>query len=156
MGEYYEVEFIPYGNAKTIVSNETGKITITCQHGDEECFFNQVHACAIKHLSYAQSTAFICCLEANNQAGDKCAKEVGFDPHLFQGCFIGKQKEGLELLYQYGLKTAKLVPPHEFVPWVLIDGKYDKREMNEALDDLMMVLCRHIKDPKPEVCNEIF
>jgi interferon gamma-inducible protein 30 len=118
--------------------------------------FNTIHACALKHFSNDQTTKFICCLEANDQAGLKCSQEAGIDFKVVRNCSEGK--EGLKLLYELGLKTNKLVPKHEFVPWVLLNGKYDKKEMTEILNnqDLMLVLCRHIQDPKPEVCNAVF
>ncbi|KAJ0027593.1 hypothetical protein Pint_34934 [Pistacia integerrima] len=40
------LKLVPWGNAETTDPNNT----IVCQHGEDECYFNTIHACAIEAL----------------------------------------------------------------------------------------------------------
>lgn len=40
-----------------------GKIEVSCQHGYQECYGNQLHACALKYISnYTRALQFNACL----------------------------------------------------------------------------------------------
>merc|ERR1739838_232907 len=47
LAEYFDVEFVAYGNARTTGSMESG-FSIECQHGEQECVGNVVQACTVK------------------------------------------------------------------------------------------------------------
>ncbi|XP_021956740.1 gamma-interferon-inducible lysosomal thiol reductase [Folsomia candida] len=156
MGQYFNIEFIPYGNAQTNVS-ASGEITISCQHGDKECAGNRLHSCALHVLHYKLSTKFICCMESSkdfDKAGPECAKKLHIDFKALKTC--ADSSEGNYLHYLNGVQTSKLDPPHEWVPWILFNSKYNKDDMAKAQDDLVSVLCEYLADPKPRECNEIF
>jgi interferon gamma-inducible protein 30 len=149
MGDYINVEFVPYGNARSMVSNSTGDITILCQHGENECEGNRIQSCALKHLTYDQSTRLICCVESSSKTAKQCAQQLGIKYAPLQKC--ADSAEGMKLLYLNGVKTDQLVPPHEYVPWVLINGKFTPG----ALEHLLVDVCEKIPDPKPSQCNEV-
>ncbi|ODM99827.1 Gamma-interferon-inducible lysosomal thiol reductase [Orchesella cincta] len=156
MSNYLRIDFVPYGNAETIVS-KTGEISFECQHGPPECEANFIHDCALKHLSYKESIKFICCMESRHSAhgtAEICAEELEVDYAPIKTCAAGP--EGIKLHYAYGQRTDKLVPSHEWVPWILFNGQYNKEDMDHAQDDLLSVLCKYIEDPKPTVCNEVY
>jgi len=79
---------------------------------------------------------------------------LGLNFTTLETCFLGE--EGTKLEYELGQKTNSLDPQHEFVPWILFNGKYDRKEMSRAQDNLLPVLCEHLDDPKPDACNSIF
>jgi hypothetical protein len=85
-------------------------------------------------------------------AGPICAKQVGVGFHALKTCADGP--EGNHLHYLNGVKTSKLEPRHEWVPWILFNGKYNKEDMAAAEEDLISVLCKYL-DPKPRDCNEV-
>jgi len=158
MGEYFGVDFVPYGNAVTQRDNKTGEISIRCQHGPDECIGNRIQSCALKHLSYEISTKFICCMESSKEkfdpVGSDCASKLGIDVRVLKNCADGQ--EGNRLHYLNGVKTAMLKPKHTFVPWPLFNGKYNKEDQDKAFDDLISVICKYLDDPKPRQCNEVF
>lgn len=157
MSNYLRIDFVPYGNAETIISNKTGEVSFECQHGPPECAANFIHDCALKHLSYKESIKFICCMESRHSApssGEFCAEELEIDYAPIKTCAEGP--EGIKLHYAYGQRTDKLKPSHEWVPWILFNGQYNKEDMDHAQNDLLGVLCKYIEDPKPTVCNEVY
>jgi len=156
MSKYFKIDFVPYGNAETIVS-KTGAISFECQHGPPECAANFIHACALKHLSYRDSIKFICCMESRHSgpgSGPACAEELEVDYNQIETCAEGP--EGVQLHYAYGQRTDKLQPSHEYVPWILFNGEYNKEDMDHAQEDLLTVICKYLDEPKPDSCNEIY
>jgi hypothetical protein len=85
-------------------------------------------------------------------SGPTCAKKYGIHYKALKRCADGA--EGNYLHYLNGVETSKLVPKHEWVPWILFNGTYNKDDMDEAQNDLFSVLCKHL-DPTPRQCNEV-
>lgn len=57
----------------------SGDISFDCQHGNDECFGNTIHACAIKYVSdQDELVSFIGCMINNNRKPDSIAKKVTF------------------------------------------------------------------------------
>ena len=83
-----------------------------------------------------------------------CAEELEVDYDAIQKCADGA--EGVELHYDYGQRTDKFKPAHEWVPWILFNEIYNKEDMDHAQDDLLTVVCKYLNDPKPSSCNEIY
>ena len=60
-----DVVMIPYGNAHETPNGDSW--TFTCQHGVDECAYNQVEACSNKYVAdYLTAFNFINCVESNN------------------------------------------------------------------------------------------
>ena len=60
-----DVVMIPYGNAHEYPNGNSW--TFTCQHGTDECVYNEIEACSIKYVSDPlTSFNFINCVESNN------------------------------------------------------------------------------------------
>ncbi|VAI06649.1 unnamed protein product [Triticum turgidum subsp. durum] len=103
---------VPYGNA---------------QHGPEECLLNTVEACAIDawpdvkvHLGFIYCVSDLV-LKNKHREWESCFQKQGLDPKPVTECYKGERGHNLSL--EYGRQTAELVPPHQFVPWVVVDGK---------------------------------
>ena len=45
-------------------------------------------------------------------------------------------------MHAMGLKTESLDPPHNYVPWLLVDGVHNDTLQNLALADLTALVCQ--------------
>merc|ERR1712025_578872 len=83
MSDYFDVEFIAYGNARTYgVPGEEG-FYIDCQHGDRECTGNIVQACTVNYNQDTFTQVYLLnCMSAASrpeEAGEACYMELGLD-----------------------------------------------------------------------------
>ncbi|NXP19070.1 GILT reductase, partial [Scytalopus superciliaris] len=60
---------------------------------------------------------------------------------------------GLDLMHQNAQLTEALDPPHQYVPWIVINGKHTDELQAEAEDSLLGLVCRLYQGEKPEVCG---
>ncbi|KAI8523525.1 hypothetical protein RHMOL_Rhmol13G0081000 [Rhododendron molle] len=146
-----DLNLIPYGNAK-IGSNAT----ITCQHGPVECLLNTIEACAIsvwpdliKHFS------FIYCVETlvyehKYAEWETCYDKLGLDATPVTECYTSGYGEELEL--QYAAETNTLQPPHEYVPWVVVDGQ----PLYDDYENFISYICEAYKGTTlPNACSAL-
>ena len=112
-----DIELVPYGNAQVITRYPP---SFKCQHGEDECYGNIVELCAIKN-NPEKWWKFIRCEETILVFTDddirKCAKQDNIDAEEIVTC--AKSTEG-PLRY---LEAADKTPKHDYVPWVVVDGK---------------------------------
>ncbi|KAM0868188.1 hypothetical protein ACQ4PT_041496 [Festuca glaucescens] len=142
---------VPYGNAHVRDPNNT----INCQHGPYECILNNVEACAIDAWPDLNvHFGFINCVEdlvMNNkqEEWESCFKKQNLDPKPVMECY--GSEHGQKLSLEYGKQTDALVPPHKYVPWVVVDGEplYDDYENFEAY------VCKAYKGHPPKACQEL-
>uniref|UniRef100_A0ACD5XJJ4 Uncharacterized protein n=1 Tax=Avena sativa TaxID=4498 RepID=A0ACD5XJJ4_AVESA len=142
---------VPYGNAHVRGANNT----ISCQHGPYECLLNNVEACAIDAWPDLNvHFGFINCVEelVMNKKRDEwesCFQKQGLDPKPVMECY--NNERGQKLSLKYGKQTDALVPPHKYVPWVVVDGEplYDDYENFEAY------VCKAYKGHPPKACEEL-
>ena len=45
-------------------------------------------------------------------------------------------------MHAMGLKTESLDPPHNYVPWLLVDGVHNDTLQNLAMADLTALVCQ--------------
>ncbi|TVU47417.1 hypothetical protein EJB05_07018 [Eragrostis curvula] len=143
-----DLTLFPYGNARV---GPDGKIS--CQHGEYECLLNTVEACAIdawpelnKHFQ------FIYCVEdlvVKRQYRDweSCFAKLGLDSKPVTECYKSEQGHQLEL--KYANQTDALVPPHRYVPWVVVDGQ----PLLEDYENFQAYICKAYKGTPPKVCE---
>ena len=53
-----------------------------------------------------------------------------------------KGVEGNSLMHEFGLKTESLNPPHNYVPWIVVNGQHNQTLQNQALTDLTGLICQ--------------
>uniref|UniRef100_A0A6P7FNV4 Gamma-interferon-inducible lysosomal thiol reductase-like isoform X1 n=1 Tax=Diabrotica virgifera virgifera TaxID=50390 RepID=A0A6P7FNV4_DIAVI len=46
LADSIKLDLVPFGWSESSRSAD-GKVTFTCQHGDEECYINRIHACVL-------------------------------------------------------------------------------------------------------------
>ncbi|XP_024190592.1 gamma-interferon-responsive lysosomal thiol protein isoform X1 [Rosa chinensis] len=148
------LRLVPYGNAQVKAPNKT----IVCQHGPDECYFNSIEACAI-HLwsDVKRHFKFIHCLESKlieglhsskEYAWESCCVKLEMDSDRLGKCYrSGYEKK---LILENAKETDHLVPPHEYVPWVVVNGQ----PLKDDYLNFVRYVCNAYKDsPKPKACR---
>ncbi|NXW55440.1 GILT reductase, partial [Eurystomus gularis] len=153
--EALNITLVPYGNAEE--RNVSGKWQFQCQHGPEECLGNTIEAC-LMHEAKNFSTYFpvIFCLESGSSVTknlEACLQV--YAPQLDRGriaaCVQGDM--GATLMHHNAQLTQALDPPHEYVPWILINGKHTDELQAQAEASLLGLICRLYQGEKPEACR---
>jgi interferon gamma-inducible protein 30 len=153
--DYIKPVFVPYGKASTVLT-PSGNYQFDCQHGNEECLGNTIHACAVKYVpDEDELVSYIGCMINNNRKSEqiarKCASELGIDITPIAKCW--GSKEGQLLLKRYGEMTHALRPEVSFIPTIAIDKS--QRGQPEILKSVFYYLCTHILvEEKPAICNQ--
>lgn len=146
LSSYIDVEVIPFGNVK-VASGPDGIPLFTCQHGAAECYGNRVQACVI-HLAanWTTSLAYVKCVFEPTSWKDtytnspRCADQVKPDWWMeVKECTDGQQ--GFDLIVANWKRTAGLVPKHNYVPWIVIDGVHTEELQEAAQSNLLAYLC---------------
>ncbi|XP_076059904.1 gamma-interferon-inducible lysosomal thiol reductase-like [Oratosquilla oratoria] len=153
--EIMDVEMFPFGNAKFFPSGDGWGFK--CQHGDDECKTNMIHACAkTKFNDINIEMEFIMCLLSSNyppNAGAKCATQVNKDWHPIENCINGL--EGQELLHQVGVQQQQLNPKLYFVPWIIVNDFFSEAQVSQCQQDLLEVVCSKYEGPNwPAECKD--
>ncbi|KAM4808804.1 gamma-interferon-inducible lysosomal thiol reductase [Rhinophrynus dorsalis] len=149
------VTLVPYGNAQE--RNVSGKWNFECQHGPEECLGNTMEACLINLLENIDSYfAVIFCMESSRNVTNALEPCLAvYEPELpvktVLECVNGDL--GNKLMHQNALRTGALSPPHQYVPWVVINGKHTDELQALAQASLFNLVCDTYKGPKPDACS---
>ncbi|KAE8686926.1 putative Gamma-interferon-inducible lysosomal thiol reductase precursor [Hibiscus syriacus] len=120
---------------------------------------NAIDSCVI-HLWPDVKThfAFVRCTEEQRlkeePVGSKeamwknCSDQLGLRGDMINKCYA--TGIGTKLLLQYGKETASLNPPHEYVPWVVVNNQ----PLKDDYENFVKYVCDAYQgDPKPEACN---
>jgi interferon gamma-inducible protein 30 len=169
VGEIMDFMVWPYGNANE-KQNADGTWAYTCQHGVNECIGNMWEACAIEYnnvtLNDAHHTpkwwSFFLCMEASNQAGvesvaSACAQKGGLDWSQINTCAgpnpaVGTATDGNPLMHKIAVVTNNLQPPHQWTPWVVINGvPLTEDQLNLSLTKLV---CQAYTGTPPSGCGK--
>jgi len=137
---------VPFGNAK-LSGNK-----VTCQHGEQECQGNSWEQCAIsEYPDAADYFPFYLCMEKAadkmlNQV-QKCASSAKLDYSKLSACYNNKA-QALALQKKAAADTPS---DHQYVPWVLINGKKSKSDGDKILKEV----CKAYKGKKPKSCKKL-
>ncbi|XP_035526033.1 gamma-interferon-inducible lysosomal thiol reductase [Morone saxatilis] len=152
LSDIMSVELVPYGNAQEKPVGQ--KYTYECQHGEQECLGNMIETCLMDMTDLAFLVIF--CMESSSdviKSAQKCVEiytpELNWDNVM--GCVKGDK--GNQLMHQNALKTQALKPPHQYVPWVTINGEHTEDLQNKAMSSLYTLVCSLYKGPKTEACG---
>ncbi|KAM9349062.1 gamma-interferon-inducible lysosomal thiol reductase [Symphorus nematophorus] len=146
------VTLVPFGNAQETTVGQ--KYVFECQHGEPECLGNMIETCLMNMSDIYFPIIF--CMESSVDVLKGAQSCVGvYDPDLswdsIMTCVKGDQ--GNQLMHQNALKTKALNPPHEYVPWVTINGVHTDELQKKAMTSLFTLVCDMYKGTKPAVCG---
>ena len=146
--EIMDVTFVPWGNERAYEQAD-GSVEFSCQHGEQECYFNLVHACALKQApSNTVGINFIVCMETSGQDTQACATQTGLDGAGLESCAVDPAMDS-EMLRLRDITDA-VDPAIRGVPTVEVNGS--QHPQNEIIGDLLTVVCREYTGTKPAGC----
>ncbi|XP_064604661.1 gamma-interferon-inducible lysosomal thiol reductase-like [Liolophura sinensis] len=154
VGQIMNITLVPYGNANE--QKDGSKWKFQCQHGPQECRGNLIETCTIFNEKKVQNyLPFIHCMEVSgvmpDEAAEKCAKQFPVDLDSILKCANGSKGNALE--HHMALQTDALKPPHQYVPWVTINGVHTEKMEKEAERDLVSLICDTYQGVKPSACS---
>jgi interferon gamma-inducible protein 30 len=87
-------------------------------------------------------------MEADDQnkirdAATSCAQKLNIPLDKTMACM--KSRLGNDLQHANAVLTEQLNPPHNYVPWVTLNGVHTEDINNEALEDLVGLICNAYK-----------
>jgi len=92
---------------------------VYCQHGEDECELNALHACIIETLDIRKAFDLIyCMLRSYSNELDKCSRSMGLDVNMAREC--KSSRTNAEILEPYGRETLKL--ELSFVPSIVFEN----------------------------------
>ncbi|XP_036377557.1 gamma-interferon-inducible lysosomal thiol reductase [Megalops cyprinoides] len=148
-----DVELVPFGNAQE--EEHAGKYEFQCQHGAEECQGNMIETC-IMNVTDDAAFPIIFCMESSSDvlsAAQPClqlyAPSVKWETVM--SCVKGDL--GNKLMHENALNTNALTPPHQYVPWVTINGQHTEDLQDKAMSSLFSLVCSTYKGGKPPACT---
>ncbi|CAF2116383.1 BnaC08g45100D [Brassica napus] len=144
-----DLHLSPWGNTKLRSDN----VTAVCQHGAFECLLDTVEACAIDAWPKLRDHfPFIHCVESlvTEHKYDKwetCYQKLNLNSKPVSDCLSSGHGDKLEL--KYAAETSALQPPHQYVPWVVVDGQ----PLYEDYENVISYICKAYKGAKkPDAC----
>ncbi|KAL5285193.1 hypothetical protein ACFFRR_007130 [Megaselia abdita] len=165
--DFIELTWVPFG--KTTFETRGSDVMFQCHHGENECYGNKVHACALQHIqanSYQNeftktslTVDFITCLMRagknfpdNVYPGKRCAVESHINnwENIAQ---CANSTDGSQLLKSQGEKTFEFMNPLTSVPTVVFKMAFNAEDQSRAMNDFQGVLCKYISEPKPRTCT---
>ncbi|ESO00965.1 hypothetical protein HELRODRAFT_185746 [Helobdella robusta] len=146
-----ELDLVPYGNAEEVWNHD--RWDFLCQHGPEECHINMIHSCALDIYPFNLTFAFHACTETTKLFLEQCATKYGLDLAALEKC--GSSSHGNQLEHMMADKTDNLNPPHQYVPWITINGQHTDSIQEQAERDMVSLVCRAYKgSKKPAACSD--
>ncbi|XP_075060793.1 gamma-interferon-inducible lysosomal thiol reductase [Mixophyes fleayi] len=155
LNDIMNITLVPYGNA--VEKNDSGKWEFQCQHGPDECFGNTIEACLmylLKDIDLYFPPIF--CMEFSpnvTKALEPCLAAYVPDISAKEVLECVNGDLGNKLMHQNALRTEALQPQHQYVPWVVINGKHDDTLQSKAQDALFNLICDLYTGTKPDACS---
>ncbi|KRW98244.1 Inosine/uridine-preferring nucleoside hydrolase domain [Pseudocohnilembus persalinus] len=155
--QLFSLDFYPYGNAKETKNGDRWEFT--CQHGSVECYGNQMETCLLSQQwdNEQDKLNSIICIESEHltsnkdfdNALEKCASEYNYNVEKVKTCITSSS--GNYLQHQVAIATNNLNPPHKWVPWLVVNGKYDEDVQDEVESDPVQYICQNSGDKAKNV-----
>jgi hypothetical protein len=55
-------------------------------------------------------------------------------------------------MHKLAVRTASLIPKHTWVPWIVIDGVFRQEYQDQAVENLLKLICKLSNGPQPVEC----
>ncbi|XP_033098567.1 gamma-interferon-inducible lysosomal thiol reductase-like isoform X1 [Anneissia japonica] len=149
------VTLVPYGNAHE-QQEGTGWI-FECQHGEWECAGNIMETCILSLFKFKTAAPIIFCMEAAvdpYRTAYQCLQQQGVDPKPALQCANSSMGNALE--HKMALLTESLNPPHQYTPWITLNGMHTEAIQQKATTDLAKLVCDTFTGQKPDACSDLY
>ena len=73
---------------------------------------------------------------------------VRFRSAFLRTVFCWQGADAVRYEHEIAVRTDALNPPHQYVPWILIDGKHDEASQQAAQDSLLKFVCSKFTGPE--------
>jgi len=151
-----ELKLVPYGNAREYKYGS--QWVFYCQHGTAECTGNVIETCGIHVAKNNMSLVmpFVHCLEQYGPTMSYlsyCAGIAKLDATQIDSCARGSLGNSLE--HQMAVETDALNPPHQYVPWITVDGVHTNQIQNAVQTNMLSYVCSAYQGVKPPACSGI-
>ncbi|XP_038049649.1 gamma-interferon-inducible lysosomal thiol reductase-like [Patiria miniata] len=153
VSDIMNLTMVPYGNA--METQKGSEYEFQCQHGAIECQGNLYETCILHYAPFPTAFKTIYCMEVSRDPvpnAQKCMEKMGVNYEQVFTCANGSLGNSLE--HQMALKTDALKPPHQYVPWVTLNGVHTEKIQNKAENDLKKLICDTYKGTKPPACSQ--
>ncbi len=132
-------------------------MAVAVAQGPDECLYNTLEGCAIVHYpETSQWLPFVACLEVEypnlGKYTQTCAEKASMDWNTLNTCWKGP--EGKKIQIENARKTAALNPPHQYVPWVVIDGQVFVQADDDSVQPCYLWYVSHRQSRWACVCVE--
>ncbi|CAG5132989.1 unnamed protein product [Candidula unifasciata] len=148
------VTLVPYGNTEETKVGDHWEFD--CQHGPDECLGDIIETCTIAIVkTLANYIPFINCVEGSKvtpkEAAEKCAPQFSIPLDQVLNCTTSDY--GNQLQHQMAVLTDSLVPQHNYVPWITLNGLHTDDIEEKATTNLLKLVCDTYPGEKPPACN---
>ncbi|XP_015246589.1 PREDICTED: gamma-interferon-inducible lysosomal thiol reductase-like [Cyprinodon variegatus] len=136
LSDIMSVTLVPYGNAQEKPDGD--KYT--------SCIMNMTQ----------MAFPIIFCMESSADvigSAESCLKVYAPDLSIDKVMSCAKGDMGMQLMHQNAMMTKALKPPHEYVPWVTINGEHTDDLQDKAMSSLFTLVCSMYKGTKPPACG---
>ncbi|XP_016983697.2 GILT-like protein 3 [Drosophila rhopaloa] len=117
-----DLKLYPFGKASFYNNTSKGEMQVFCQHGEDECELNALHACIIETLDVRRAFNLIfCMLRSYSNQLDECARSMRLDVSKVREC--KSSRKTADILAPYGRETLKL--GLSFVPSIVFENDFD-------------------------------
>ncbi|KAJ0252875.1 hypothetical protein HA466_0119960 [Hirschfeldia incana] len=143
-----DLKLVPFGNAEV-----SDNLTVTCQHGEEECKLNAIEACAIRTWPDPKKHYwFIRCVEKDTANWESCLKNSRRKKAI-NDCYNSDLHK--TLILAYANMTLSLKPQPQYVPWVTLNSKPLDAVNVQNPGDFVAQICKAYKGKAalPKLCN---
>nr|XP_008169805.1 gamma-interferon-inducible lysosomal thiol reductase isoform X2 [Chrysemys picta bellii] len=156
LSDIMDITLVPYGNAQE--KNVSGKWQFECQHGELECKGNMIETCLMYQLKdLDHSFPVIFCMESAGSVVENleaCLQVYAPTVQVaeIKSCVTGDL--GNKLMHHNAQLTDALNPPHNYVPWILVNGKHTDALQARAQSALFRMVCELYTGEKPDACKD--
>lgn len=149
LSDFLDVHLVPYGKAHT--KEVDGQYSFRCQHGEEECYANKIHGCAVEIISnMTLGVQFTECMIIDNMNADdaleRCGKLMNIEVKPIKSCAVSDR--GSLILKNHGEDTHKVNPT--FIPTITLNGSHNNQ--GAILKNFLLEVCKIINIPLPPPC----
>ncbi|EAR91679.2 gamma-interferon-inducible lysosomal thiol reductase (macronuclear) [Tetrahymena thermophila SB210] len=156
--DYLNIKIYFYGNAEEVFDPQTKLFSYRCQHGPKECEGNRISNCIMNKInSIKKALELIICVEEEikryaqiqmvnyDKILNKCYQKKKISAQDLKKIVKCNSGEEGNILQHLAAQKTESQTELQFVPWILVDGKYEVQQYNSITKDLVIFVCDYYK-----------